>query len=112
MHRDDYAKKGPYAKAQPTTLSLDVNECCILLVDDVLASDRTIRTAINELLDYGRPVVVELAVLIDRGECQLPAAPDYTGERITLPVDESPVLSEVGEDVVMRPTFARELEGI
>ena len=111
MHRDDYAKKGLHAKAQPTTLPFDVNERRILLVDDVLASGRTIRAAINELFDYGRPAAVELAVLVDRGERQLPVAPDYIGERITLPPDESLVLSEAGEGASARFTFTRELKG-
>jgi pyrimidine operon attenuation protein/uracil phosphoribosyltransferase len=108
MHRDDYAKKGLHAQAQPTTLPFDVADSRILLVDDVLASGRTIRAAINELFDYGRPAAVELAVLVDR---QLPVAPDYIGERITLPADESLVLSQAGEGASARFTFTREPKG-
>lgn len=59
LHRDDYAKKGLHAQAQPTTLPFEVEERRILLVDDVLATGRTIRAAINELFDYGRPAAVE-----------------------------------------------------
>lgn len=88
-----------------------MNERRILLVDDVLASGRTIRAAINELFDYGRPAAVELAVLVDRGERQLPVAPDYIGERLTLPANESLVLSEAGEGAAARFTFTREPKG-
>ncbi|XHO03781.1 Bifunctional protein PyrR [Ralstonia syzygii] len=108
LHRDDYAKKGLHAQAQPTTLPFEVEERRILLVDDVLATGRTIRAAINELFDYGRPAAVELAVLVDRGERQLPIAPDYIGERITLAADESLVLRQDGEGASARFTFTRE----
>ncbi|AOE88816.1 bifunctional pyr operon transcriptional regulator/uracil phosphoribosyltransferase PyrR [Ralstonia pseudosolanacearum] len=108
LHRDDYAKKGLHAQAQPTTLPFEVEERRILLVDDVLATGRTIRAAINELFDYGRPAAVELAVLVDRGERQLPIAPDYIGERIALAADESLVLRQEGEGASARFTFTRE----
>lgn len=63
LHRDDYAKKGLHSQAQPTSLPFGVEDTRIVLVDDVLFTGRTIRAAINELYDYGRPACIELAVL-------------------------------------------------
>src|SRR5580698_9357701 len=63
LHRDDYAKKGLHSQASPTSLPFNVNNRKIVLVDDVLSSGRTVRAAVNELYDYGRPASVDLAVL-------------------------------------------------
>ena len=57
----------------------------ILLIDDVLASGRTIRAVVNELFDYGRPASVELAVMVDRGGRELPIAPVFAAAKLTLP---------------------------
>ena len=85
FHRDDYAKKGLHSQAQPTTLPFEVLDRSILLVDDVLATGRTIRAAVNELFDYGRPARVALAVLADRGGRELPAEATFVGARVSLP---------------------------
>ncbi|MFX1716087.1 bifunctional pyr operon transcriptional regulator/uracil phosphoribosyltransferase PyrR [Paraburkholderia sp. A1RO-5L] len=79
LHRDDYAKKGLHSQASPTALPFEVEGRRILLVDDVLHTGRTVRAALNELYDYGRPASVELAVLVDRGGRELPVAARFTG---------------------------------
>ena len=81
FHRDDYAKKGLHSRAQPTTLPFEVQDRNVLLIDDVLATGRTIRAAVNELFDYGRPARVVLAALVDRGGRELPIAADIVAER-------------------------------
>ncbi|MCG5078767.1 bifunctional pyr operon transcriptional regulator/uracil phosphoribosyltransferase PyrR [Paraburkholderia tagetis] len=79
LHRDDYAKKGLHSQASPTALPFEVEGRRILLVDDVLHTGRTVRAALNELYDYGRPASVELAVLVDRGGRELPVAARFAG---------------------------------
>ncbi|KAG0163385.1 hypothetical protein DFQ28_011470 [Apophysomyces sp. BC1034] len=92
LHRDDYAKKGLHSQAQPTSLPFGVDDTRIVLVDDVLFTGRTIRAAINELYDYGRPASVELAALVDRGGRELPIAARFVGAVIDVPVAETLVL--------------------
>ena len=76
FHRDDYAEKGMTAlrtaSTMTTNLPFDVNGANVILIDDVLFTGRTVRAALNELFDYGRPAQVELMVLVDRGNRELP----------------------------------------
>ena len=96
MHRDDYAKRGLSASAQ-TTLPFEVDGADILLLDDVLHTGRTLRAVLNELFDYGRPARVRLAVLVDRGDRQLPVAAEFAAARVVLPRTQSLRLArEVG----------------
>jgi pyrimidine operon attenuation protein/uracil phosphoribosyltransferase len=74
LHRDDYSQRGLSASADHTRLPFAVEGRHIVLVDDVLYTGRTIRAAINELYDFGRPASVALAVLVDRGGRELPIA--------------------------------------
>src|SRR6266542_1885177 len=76
-----------------TTLPFEVAGSRIVLVDDVLYTGRSVRAAINELFDYGRPDSVELAVLIDRGGRELPIEATYVGARLAVALDLSVVLS-------------------
>jgi len=69
-------------KARSTDLPFDLNERCVVLVDDVLYTGRTIRAAIDALFDYGRPQAVRLAVLVDRGHRDLPIRPDFVGKNV------------------------------
>ncbi|RDJ98769.1 bifunctional pyr operon transcriptional regulator/uracil phosphoribosyltransferase PyrR [Paraburkholderia lacunae] len=97
LHRDDYAKKGLHSQASPTSLPFPVDKSRIVLVDDVLYTGRTIRAALNELYDYGRPASVELAVLADRGGRELPVAARFVGGVVEVPADATLVLArEVG----------------
>ncbi|HTH59881.1 MAG TPA: bifunctional pyr operon transcriptional regulator/uracil phosphoribosyltransferase PyrR [Paraburkholderia sp.] len=97
LHRDDYAKKGLHTQAAPTSLPFDVNNRPIVLVDDVLSTGRTVRAALNELYDYGRPASVELAVLADRGGRELPVAARFVGDVIDVPAGATLVLAR-GDD--------------
>ncbi len=85
FYRDDYAKRGLNRDARSSALPFEVEGGHLILVDDVLHTGRTIRAALNELFDYGRPARVELAVLIDRGGRELPVAPTYCAATLELP---------------------------
>jgi pyrimidine operon attenuation protein/uracil phosphoribosyltransferase len=97
MHRDDFAKRGLSSGGQ-TQLPFDVNGAEILVLDDVLYTGRTIRAVINELFDYGRPAIVKLAVLVDRGGRELPVQADFAAARVSLADTQSLALarSEAG----------------
>jgi pyrimidine operon attenuation protein/uracil phosphoribosyltransferase len=92
FYRDDYAQKGLRAHVKTTTLPFEVVGSRIVLVDDVLYTGRSVRAAINELFDYGRPESIELAVLIDRGGRELPIEATYVGARLAVARDLSIVL--------------------
>lgn len=92
FYRDDYAERGLHADVRPSQIPFDVEGATILLVDDVLYTGRTTRAAINTLFDYGRPARIMLAALVDRGGRQLPVAPDFVSQTITLPQDQQLVL--------------------
>ena len=85
LHRDDFGSRGLTAGADHTRLPFEVEGRAIVLVDDVLYTGRTIRAAINELYDFGRPASVTLAVLVDRGGRELPISAAVSAARITLP---------------------------
>ena len=92
-YRDDYALSGLKPNTRRTSLPFDVSGATIVLVDDVLYTGRTIRAAINELFDYGRPGRVRLAALVDRGGRQLPIAPQFVGSTLEVADGELVVLS-------------------
>lgn len=79
FHRDDIGRHPIPKEFSPTIIPHDVNGATVVLVDDVLHSGRTVKAALDELFDHGRPAAVELAVLIDRGGRGLPIAADYCG---------------------------------
>ena len=92
FYRDDYAQRGLRAKLATTSLPFEVGSSRIVLVDDVLYTGRSVRAAINELFDYGRPESIELAVLVDRGGRELPIEATYIGARLAVARDLSIVL--------------------
>jgi pyrimidine operon attenuation protein / uracil phosphoribosyltransferase len=92
-YRDDYALSGLKPNTRRTALPFDVSGASIVLVDDVLYTGRSVRAAINELFDFGRPERIELAVLVDRGGRELPVEPTYTGARLAVARNLSIVLS-------------------
>ena len=96
FYRDDYARTGLKAGAKRSQLPFDVEGATIILVDDVLYTGRSVRAAINELFDYGRPARVELAVLVDRGGRELPIEATYCGARLAIARDLSIVLAKDG----------------
>jgi len=85
FYRDDVGEKGMKAGLSPSQIPFEVQGREILLVDDVLYTGRTVRAALNELFDYGRPARVDLAVLADRGGRELPIEPRYCGGRVEVP---------------------------
>ena len=85
FYRDDFASRGLHAETKPSQIAFDVNDRNILLIDDVFYTGRTIRAAMNELFDYGRPASISLAVLVNRGGRELPIAPQITAAEIPLP---------------------------
>jgi pyrimidine operon attenuation protein / uracil phosphoribosyltransferase len=84
LHRDDFDKRGLASTADATRLPFSIDGRHVLLIDDVLYTGRTIRAAINELFDFGRPASVQLAVLVDRGARELPIEPAFAAARVAL----------------------------
>jgi pyrimidine operon attenuation protein / uracil phosphoribosyltransferase len=97
FHRDDIGKHPIPKEFTPTLLPGDVNGATVLLVDDVLFSGRTVKAALDELFDHGRPARVELAVLVDRGSRKLPVVADFAGTTIDAAESEDVVVS-LGDD--------------
>lgn len=85
FYRDDFSRIGLHPEVKPSAIPFVVEDQPILLVDDVLHTGRTVRAAMNELFDYGRPASIRLAVLIDRGGHELPIRPDFCG--LTLAIE-------------------------
>ena len=84
-YRDDFDQAGLKKQVRPSQIPFDMQGCHVLLVDDVLYTGRTIRAAMNELFDYGRPASIDLAVLADRGGRELPVEARYCGGRVDVP---------------------------
>ena len=87
LYRDDLTSR-PQPLVRPTDLPAPVDGRAVALVDDVFFTGRTARAALNALMDLGRPRVVQLAVLIDRGHHELPIRADYVGKNIPTSLDE------------------------
>lgn len=103
LYRDDRSRAAAKPRGQ-THFAFNLDERTVLLVDDVLAAGRTIRAALDEVMDYGRPRRIQLACLVDRGGRELPIQPDYLGWAISAPPGEwvSVRLQELdGEDAVL-----------
>jgi pyrimidine operon attenuation protein/uracil phosphoribosyltransferase len=97
FYRDDFSRIGLHPQVKPSSLPVDLEGRAILLVDDVLYTGRTIRAAMNELFDYGRPASIRLAVLIDRGGRELPIRPDYAGAALDVPAHQNIHLSRLDD---------------
>ena len=82
LYRDDLSTVGPRPVVNRTEIPADVTDSTIVLVDDVLYTGRTVRAALDEIVDFGRPRRVELAVLIDRGHRELPIQANYVGKKV------------------------------
>jgi pyrimidine operon attenuation protein/uracil phosphoribosyltransferase len=93
FHRDDIGRHPIPKEFSPTQVPTDVNGATVVLVDDVLFSGRTVKAALDELFDHGRPTKVELAVLVDRGGRRLPFAADYVGLTLAPGEDEKVVVN-------------------
>ncbi len=88
FYRDDYGRVGLHPGVKPSEIPFKVENRNILLVDDVLYTGRTVRAAINEIFDYGRPGTLWLAALVDRGGRQLPFAADAVGATLSIPQNQ------------------------
>jgi pyrimidine operon attenuation protein/uracil phosphoribosyltransferase len=87
LYRDDIQQTVPRA-LQPTAIPVDISNCTVVLVDDVLFTGRTVRAALDALIDLGRPRRIQLVCLVDRGHRELPIRPDYVGKNIPTSADE------------------------
>jgi pyrimidine operon attenuation protein/uracil phosphoribosyltransferase len=85
FYRDDFDQKGLHHQVKPSKIPFEVQGRHIVIVDDVLYTGRTVRAAMNEVFDYGRPAKLELAVLVDRGGRELPIAAQYAGGTVSVP---------------------------
>jgi pyrimidine operon attenuation protein/uracil phosphoribosyltransferase len=88
FYRDDYNQRGLHASTRKSHIPFDVEGAHIIIVDDVLYTGRTIRAAMNEIFDYGRPAKIDLAVLVDRGGRELPIAPTFCPHTLSLPASQ------------------------
>ncbi len=93
LYRDDYAKPHDALKMQETDIPFSLDDKVVVMVDDVLYTGRTVRAALDALMDFGRPARIELAVMIDRGHRELPIKADYVGKSL---------LTSLGEEVAVR----------
>ena len=93
LYRDDFRVKLKQPKVQVTDIPCDIHDKNIILFDDVLFTGRTVRAALDELTDFGRPRTIQLGVLIDRGLRELPIAADYVGKKVP---------TTAGEEIVVR----------
>jgi pyrimidine operon attenuation protein/uracil phosphoribosyltransferase len=108
-YRDDYEHRGLHRDPRSSDIPFDVDGRDLILVDDVLFTGRTIRAALIEIFDYGRPASVALATLVDRGGRQLPIAAQFTGGTIEVPAGQNIGLKR---DAKKRLAFVlREREG-
>jgi len=115
FHRDDvHMRSGGDPRPPPvvraTSIPFSVEGMTVVLVDDVLFTGRTIRAAIDALLDFGRPARVQLAVLVDRGHRELPIRPDYVGKNLPTARSERVQVELVEVDGVDRVLLVREAE--
>ncbi|WP_416224100.1 bifunctional pyr operon transcriptional regulator/uracil phosphoribosyltransferase PyrR [Thiohalophilus sp.] len=84
FYRDDFTRIGLHPQVEPSNLPFSVDDRHIVLIDDVLHTGRTIRAAMNEIFDYGRPASIILATLVERSGRELPICADVAGERLSL----------------------------
>ena len=88
FHRDDFRSRLPAPQVRSSDIPFAVDDMNIILVDDVLYTGRTIRAAMNSVMDFGRPAIIQVAVLVDRGHRELPIKADYVGKNYPTSVNE------------------------
>lgn len=108
LYRDDLSQIGPAPVVRSTDITFDVAGMTVVLVDDVIFTGRTVRAAIDNLMDLGRPRRIELAVLIDRGGRELPIQPDFVGKRVFVEPDRiiEVIFGDDGDRVITYPCRA------
>ena len=110
FYRDDAGTHKPDKAPAPTELPFDVNKKKVILVDDVLYTGRSARAAIDQIIDFGRPTAIQLAVLVDRGHREFPIHADYVGKNIPSAAKEQ-VLVHVKENDGKDEVVIAEAEG-
>lgn len=108
LYRDDLSTVGPQPLVKGTSLPLPLDGCLVILCDDVLYTGRTVRAALDHLVDYGRPRAVQLAVLIDRGHRELPIQADIVGKHVPTTRSQDIVVSFGAIDGVSRVQISGE----
>jgi pyrimidine operon attenuation protein/uracil phosphoribosyltransferase len=98
LYRDDYRKPFKQPKVQVTDIPFDINNKNVVLIDDVLFTGRTVRAALDALMDFGRPKTIQLGVLVDRGMRELPIRADFVGKKITTPDNQEVALKVMEKD--------------
>jgi pyrimidine operon attenuation protein/uracil phosphoribosyltransferase len=116
LYRDDLAVRKDHPVVRKTDVPCDISGRKVVLVDDVLYTGRSIRAAMDALMDFGRPAAIQLAVLIDRGHRELPIKADYVGKNIPTAHDEKVkvLLREEGQEdrvVILRAAGDQEAHG-
>jgi pyrimidine operon attenuation protein/uracil phosphoribosyltransferase len=104
FYRDDIGLRAEAPEVHQTHIGFDISDRAVVLVDDVLFTGRTIRAALDALVDFGRPRSIQLAVLVDRGHRELPIRPDFVGKNVPTRRDEDVAVRLVevdGEDAVV-----------
>ena len=98
MYRDDIGVRQDLPQINETKIPFDMNDKAVILVDDVLSSGRTIRAALDAVTDYGRPGLIRLAVLVNRGNHEFPIGADYTGVELHVPTERKIVVTFAESD--------------
>lgn len=107
MYRDDYRTAMKQPKVQVTSIPFAVDGSTVVLIDDVFYTGRTVRSALDALMDFGRPARVRLAVLVDRGHRELPLKADFVGKTIHTAQDEEVRVRMVEEDGIDEVTLVK-----
>ena len=110
LYRDDLGKGGPQPAVRRTEISFSIENKKVILVDDVLYTGRTIRAAMDGLMDLGRPRTIQLAVLVDRGHRELPIRADYVGKNVPTAKTEQVQVMLQEEDGVDRVVILDHIE--
>lgn len=103
LYRDDFRTRMKQPEVSVSNITTDISEKNIILIDDVLYTGRTVRSALNAIMDFGRPSTIQLVVLVDRGHKELPVKADYVGKNIPTSLNEEikVKMTEVdGEDAI------------
>ena len=88
FYRDDLKKKSDVPQVEKRPFENDINGKCVIITDDVIFTGRTVRAAIDAVMNIGRPSRIQLAVLVDRGHRELPIRPDYVGKNVPTSLEE------------------------
>lgn len=108
FYRDDFSQRGLHPQVKGSDLPWDIEDRHLILVDDVIKSGRTIRAAMNELFDFGRPLSITLVCLVDIGQRELPIQPDVYALKQELEANEYVELT--GPDPLQLKTYTRDVE--